>query len=95
METIFTKDKVAATSEQYIQASATHPISFQVDGDLGSDVITMTLIGINGSDETDLYDADGNIATLSQTKPLCAFDKPARVKFDMPVTTNNVGLMKV
>ena len=95
MDIIFPKDKIAATDDQFITASSGVPISYQVDGDLGTDVITITLLGINGTDETDLYDDEGNIATLSNVHPVCSFDKPLRVRISKPVTTNDVGLMVV
>jgi hypothetical protein len=95
MDVILAKNLTAGTSVQFIEASATNPVSFQVDGALAANVITFTLLGINGTDETAMYDAAGAVLVLSATIPLLSFDRPCRVLISKPITTNIVGLMKL
>ena len=97
METIFTKDKLADTTDFYVMGSAMHPVTLQVDGALGTDEITITGLGIDGTTETDLYDnaATPAILVLSASIPRITLDYPARLKLTMPVTTNDVGLMEI
>ena len=95
MTLIFPKNKVAATSPLYVQATAQKPITLQVDGDLGSEEITIEGLGVDGVDTTTLYDCNGNELKLTATQPMLSFDKPARLFLTMPETTNDVGLMMV
>ena len=93
METIFTKDKLAQSKAAYtIEANMLRPVSLQVDGDLGSEEITISYSDFAGTGLTDAYDSDGNLLVLSQTKPHIAFYAPAKIQIDKPVTTNDVGL---
>jgi len=97
MSTVFQKDKLEASNIETVLATTDNPVTYQVDGDLDTDVIIITGIGINGTDETDLYIADGSaVLTLTQTRPWYTFYAPARLKIFKPSgTTNNVGLMKI
>jgi len=91
MNVIFTKDKVADSVVRFVRATATRPVTFQVDGTLGGDVITIKGIGINGADETALH----TDITLTAAAPVIIFTYPIRVIIEKPITTNNVGLMEV
>jgi hypothetical protein len=98
MEEIFTKDKLAQTRHMLPirgTASNPYPVSLQVDGALGSDVITITLIGIDGATETDAYDSSAAILTLSATTPVQTFYGPMDILISKPITTNDIGLKKV
>jgi len=65
------------------------------DGDLGTDEITVTYLGLNDSDETDAYDQDGIALVISQTKPAVRITADVHVKFTKPITTNAVGLYRI
>ena len=83
--------KVAATAavESELFAAGT---TFCVDGDLGSDVITFELIGINDEDLTDFYDNDETLVKLSSTRTAFMLQNHAHLKVSRPSTTNAIGI---
>lgn len=100
MQTIFTKDKLLQTRAMLPikgPAGKEYPVSLQVDGALGSDVITITLLGIDDTTETDAYDGASTpaILTLKANQPVHTFYGPMRILITKPTTTNDVGLMLV
>jgi hypothetical protein len=80
----------------FVNASAVNPITLQVDGALGSDVITVTGAGVVGTDETVLYAADNSTAIqFVAATPRISFDYPVRLAITKPTTTAAVGLMEL
>jgi len=97
MDIIFPKDKSAGSKEKFlIKASIVKPVSLQVDGDLGTDEITIKYSGIISTELTDAYDSDGNLLKFTQTNPHITFYSNARVQIDKPAgTANDIGLILV
>lgn len=96
MEVLIAKDTAAGSKSAYfINASATRPITLQVDGDLSSDEITIKGAGIDPTNETTLYDQDGVALVLSATKPVYTFYAPLRVNIAKGITSNAVGVMEL
>jgi len=93
---IFPKDKEARVNHDlYVKVKTGTIRSLQVDGDLGTDVITIKYTGIDKTDLTDAYDADGLILVLSQKIPSLPVYGSATLHISKPVTTNDVGLRLV
>lgn len=94
---VFTKDKVAQT-KTFLPIKGHHsenlyPVTLQVSGDLGTDVITVTLFDNSDASETDDYNADLTVNTLTKTNPKMTFYGPVNIKVSKDAdTTNNIGL---
>lgn len=90
---IFAKDKLAQVNpELYIGVENGKVRSLQVDGDLGTEEITIKYTGIDKTDLTDAYDADQLPLVLSQKVPSIPIFGSVRIHISKPVTTNDVGL---
>lgn len=92
-ELVFPKDKVARINpELHIKVNVGTVRSLQVDGDLGTDIITISYTGIDKTDLTDAYDADQLPLVLSQKIPSVPIFGNVVVHISKPITTNDVGL---
>jgi hypothetical protein len=76
-----------------VSANANRPVTLQVDGDLGSDVIAVKGAGATDTEETTLYDSEGAVLQLAAATPMISFYAPVRLSITKPTTTNAVGLM--
>lgn len=93
---IFPKDKIARNLDEFhIKITNGEVPSLQVDGDLGTDVITIAYTGIVKTDLTNAYDADQLPLVLSQEIPSLPIYGSCVIKISKPVTTNVVGLRLV
>ncbi len=91
----FVKDKLAAETLLVPTEVIGYPFTLQVNGDLATQVITISLWDLSDLTATDAYDAEGSILVLSQTKPTVTFYGPVVLKLSKPVTTNNVNVTVV
>lgn len=95
MRTLIEKTINAVPAFNYLViASAEKPVTLQIDGDLGSNTIPVVGVGINGTDETNLYN-DGESLEFSSTNPVITFYAPIRTRITKGATTNPVGLMEI
>lgn len=78
-----------------VTATAEKPVTLQVDGTLGSDVITVKGAGVVGTEETTLYDSSGDALQFATLTPWMTFYASARLSITKPSTTNAVGLMEL
>ena len=76
-------------------ASAEKPITLQIDGTLGADVIAVTGAGVVPTDETVIYDSAGDVLQFAALTPMITFYAPARIAITKPSTTNAIGLMEL
>ena len=96
MRELIEKTKLAVDVFTYSAvATAEKPITLQVDGTLGSDVIEIEGAGVVPTETTALYDSAGNVLQFSATNPVITFYAPARVAITKPSTTNAVGMMEL
>ena len=94
MINVFPKDKLVRSKVGYtVHASMSNPVSFQVDGDLATDEITISYSGLVDAELTDAYDEDGDLLKLTQTNPQIVFYANAKIQIDKPAgTANDIGL---
>ena len=97
MEYIIEKTADAVdTVYEPVMASAYNPVTYQVDGDLASNTITVQGFGgTSAKTLTTAYDSDEVALVLSATKMWITFFNPANVAFTKGATTNAVGVMKL
>lgn len=96
MRELIEKTKLAVDAITYCAiASAEKPITLQIDGDLGSDTITVEGAGIVPTETTTLYDSSGTALQFIAATPVITFYAPARIVITKPTTTNAVGLMEL
>ncbi len=98
MREIIRQTKLAVPVFTYmISASAERPVTLQIDGALGSDVIAVTGAGVVPTDETIIYDNAATPAALefAAATPVLSFTAPIRLNITKPSTTNAVGLMEL
>ncbi len=89
---LFIAKKTAAETKGELMPKGT---GIYVDGDLSSDVIPISLVGINDSDAILAYNEAGSAIQLTATKTSIALDSPAHVLLTKPTTTNAVGVYLV
>ena len=78
-----------------VSANAQRPVTLQIDGTLGSDTIDVKGAGVVDTEETTLYDSNGDALQFSATNPLMSFYAPVRLSITKGATTNAVGLMEL
>jgi hypothetical protein len=96
MRELIEQTKLAVPVFTYaVTASAERPVTLQIDGALGSDVIVVTGAGVVGTDETVIYDSSGTVLQFIAATPIISFYAPVRLAITKPSTTNAVGLMEL
>ena len=96
MRELIEKTKLAVAAFTYAAvASAEKPITLQVDGALGSDVIAVAGAGVVPTETTALYDSSGTVLQFIAATPVITFYAPVRIAITKPSTTNAVGLMEL
>lgn len=94
IELIEKTTQAVARFTHIVSANAERPVTFQIDGDLGTDVIAVKGAGVVDSEETDLYDDEGlTVLQFAAETPVMSFYAPVRLSITKPLTTNAVGLM--
>jgi len=96
MRELIEKTKLAVDVFTYSAvASAEKPITLQIDGTLGSDIVAVAGAGVVPTETTALYDSSGTVLQFAALTPTITFYAPARVAITKPSTTNAVGLMEL
>ncbi len=87
------KDKVALKKELFIEGSV-RGTTLQVDGDLATEAIVISLIGLDGTTMTPAVEG-GTAVVLDADNTHKTFYGNMAVEVSKPITTNNVGVKLV
>ncbi|MCK5614567.1 hypothetical protein KAR91_72555 [Candidatus Pacearchaeota archaeon] len=90
-QVVIPKQKAAETVNKKVPRAAVGS-TFQVNGDLGTDVIAIKLLAKDGVSVTDAFDQNGNALQFDSTRTSITMNGRASLQFVKPATANSVGI---